>query len=437
MVTSRALPGLERKPGGPDNWVEEVGGLPEYIERIAKHLHYEKGMTISHAIATAVNTVKRWARKGGVVKYGDPNNMHVTTVTAAQAMKAVAEWEAKKAKARTSAGSGRSGTLARRATNLSESNLSLQALATRTGSIEDPVQRGRARRMIIDLALPAQQKCKYCDAPATKRILHSEGMAYIPTCDNHLDKGKKDAMACVPSGKPDPSNINSITDLSELIDLAMTKDGRKSFRNQGKWKHGFVPADSKAVEAKAKGSPIATRRINRLFGRPSGSQTKRTGPATKSAPMIKVKTDSGKKRSGSESVQDVGQSQRLVVKDARNSQRVTPANTEVSKGRRPTKRSDQSWDKIPESQKTVRGGKRYVLTTYNGQQSLTEWTGGEHDVVAPNVNDRVLKSITTNDANNLSTAAIRRLLKVKGQPEAVRRVLNAALADKVRRGVTA
>src|SRR6185312_28919 len=28
--------------------------------------------------------------------------------------------------------------------------------------------------------------CKYCDATATKYVLHSEGMAYIPTCDEHL-----------------------------------------------------------------------------------------------------------------------------------------------------------------------------------------------------------------------------------------------------------
>jgi hypothetical protein len=30
---------LERKPGGPDNWIERQGGLPNYIERIAVHLH--------------------------------------------------------------------------------------------------------------------------------------------------------------------------------------------------------------------------------------------------------------------------------------------------------------------------------------------------------------------------------------------------------------
>jgi hypothetical protein len=61
---------------------------------------------------------------------------------------------------------------------------------------------------------PKHQKCKYCKNHATKRILHSEGMAYIPVCDDHLDKGKQDAAASVPSGNPDPSNINSVQDIT-------------------------------------------------------------------------------------------------------------------------------------------------------------------------------------------------------------------------------
>lgn len=90
LVKSSVYPGLERKPGGPDNWVEKAGGLPSYIERIAKHLHYEQGMSISHAIASAVNTVKKWAAGGG----------NVTTATQAKAARAVAQWEAKKIKGR-------------------------------------------------------------------------------------------------------------------------------------------------------------------------------------------------------------------------------------------------------------------------------------------------------------------------------------------------
>ena len=61
--------------------------------------------------------------------------------------------------------------------------------------------------------LPKSQKCKYCTDQASKRILHSEGMAYIPTCDKHLKKGKDDAAACVPYGGSDPSNIVRVDDI--------------------------------------------------------------------------------------------------------------------------------------------------------------------------------------------------------------------------------
>jgi hypothetical protein len=68
------------------NWVEKAGGLPIYIKRIAKHLQ-EQGMSESHAIASAVNTVKRWSRGGKGVKAD----------TVAKALAALADWEAKKA----------------------------------------------------------------------------------------------------------------------------------------------------------------------------------------------------------------------------------------------------------------------------------------------------------------------------------------------------
>lgn len=93
-VSSSAYPSLERKKGGPDNWVEAAGGLPSYIERIAKHLHHEQGYDISRAIATAVNTVKRWAAGGTVTAGGGPK---VSARTQSQAAKALAQWETKKA----------------------------------------------------------------------------------------------------------------------------------------------------------------------------------------------------------------------------------------------------------------------------------------------------------------------------------------------------
>ena len=81
------------------NWVEDVGGLPLYIRRIADAL-IRRGHAESHAIATAVNTVKRWARGGSVRANGGPN---VRPDTAAKAAAALASWYAKRAAARASA----------------------------------------------------------------------------------------------------------------------------------------------------------------------------------------------------------------------------------------------------------------------------------------------------------------------------------------------
>lgn len=78
--SSRTHPDLPNKPGGPDNWVEKVGGLPDFIKRVAKHIFYDSpGMTVSHAIAAAVEQCKKWAAKGNP-----------------KAIAAIAQWEAKK-----------------------------------------------------------------------------------------------------------------------------------------------------------------------------------------------------------------------------------------------------------------------------------------------------------------------------------------------------
>jgi hypothetical protein len=81
------------------NWVEEVGGLPGYIRDIADSL-MKKGTGESNAIATAVNTVKRWA-KGGPARAGGKGS--VSAKTQAKAAAALAEWETKKAAANANA----------------------------------------------------------------------------------------------------------------------------------------------------------------------------------------------------------------------------------------------------------------------------------------------------------------------------------------------
>jgi hypothetical protein len=76
------------KKAGKNNWVEEdaVGGLPEYICRIARAVHRDGKHSVSQSIAIAVGRVKTWARGGG----------GVTAKTRAQAAKALAQWETKK-----------------------------------------------------------------------------------------------------------------------------------------------------------------------------------------------------------------------------------------------------------------------------------------------------------------------------------------------------
>lgn len=78
------------------NWVERNGGLPKYIERIAVHM-VSKGFSHSHAIAAAINTAKKWCATGEVHQW--PGIQMINLGSRAEACKAVAEWEALKARA--------------------------------------------------------------------------------------------------------------------------------------------------------------------------------------------------------------------------------------------------------------------------------------------------------------------------------------------------
>lgn len=71
-----------------ENWVDKTGGLPLYIRAIM-HALIRSGHSRERAIQLAVGTVKNWASGQG----------NVSAATRARAAKAVAEWEAKKARA--------------------------------------------------------------------------------------------------------------------------------------------------------------------------------------------------------------------------------------------------------------------------------------------------------------------------------------------------
>ncbi len=79
------------------NWVARSGGLPRYI-RIVAHGLQRKGKTESEAIRLAIGIVKNWASGQG----------HVSPKVRAAAVKAIAQWEAMRARAHVPTGSKKS-----------------------------------------------------------------------------------------------------------------------------------------------------------------------------------------------------------------------------------------------------------------------------------------------------------------------------------------
>ncbi len=84
MATSSAS--LDRSP--ESNWVQEAGGLPPYIRKIARAIE-RTGRPLSSAIPIAISRIKVWAAGGD----------GVTPKTRAKAAAALAQWMALRAKA--------------------------------------------------------------------------------------------------------------------------------------------------------------------------------------------------------------------------------------------------------------------------------------------------------------------------------------------------
>ncbi len=482
LVSSRVYPGLERKPGGPDNWVEAARGLPAYIERIAKHLHYERGFSISHAIATAVNTVKRWARGGHVTKHG--TRKRVSAKTIAQAAAAVASWEAKR----------RAGALALTEalyevidlTEVSEEfafdlldlvqddtsgeqtecatllGMDIQELAERANQVSDPEKRATARQAVLDLAVPKheltaekrRQRAKsgqampdgsfpIFDATSLKSAIR---LARTPEQRAHVKRRAK-ALG-LSSMIPDKWDMaEQPTTAAEVIDLASTiaprnpagkaKDGRRRYKRQGKWGHGFVPLDQAAKESKAKGSPIAIKRLNRIYGGKvsKGRSGNRSAGGRKQDPH-EVKIDE-RTRPGSERAKDIGHLRHSSV-DANTNQPPPPLKErqkESTKQSRIPERARQNWDEIPEALKTVRGGKRYVLAEFGGKQYVTEWLGGIREQKSTDLNKRkVMRTITMADALKMSPGDITAMINNPRTPDHVKKLLRRSLKERRKAG---
>lgn len=508
LVSSAVYPGLERKPGGPDNWVERAGGLPSYIERIAKHLHYEKGMTISRAIAVAVNTVKRWARMGKVAKYGSKE--HVTAKTAALAAKAVAEWEAKKAAGHVhlsdellavieasevseeyalhlaeqvldEAGAiidlasdtmGVEGAGADETEHGTLCSMDISDLAERANRIEDPTQRAAARARVLELAVPASQlTAEKRKQAASKGQAMSDGsfpitdknslksairLAQTPAQRRHVIARAR-ALGCS-HYIPDSWNT-SLAELAVqgLVDLASTiaprnargrvRDGRRSYKGQGKFRHGFIPVDQAAKEAKAKGSPIAIKRLNRLYGTTAGSARSAPGAYQKSARGRAGQRSAGDRKINTETVRITegkegakGSTSGVAFVNARQAaatnrspKKVGGQFKEASKETRTPERARQNWDEIPEKLKTVRNGKRFVVAEYADGQYITPWVGGVQGVTGGSTDQRkVYATLSAPTAANMSSAQLRDVINNPRTPDAVKKVARQGLRDKAK-----
>lgn len=91
-VDSKLLPPLKNDPA-KTNWWEKVGGLPDLVTRISKHLVSERAYSESHAIATAISQVRKVCASGRT--FGGRTAVHESTK--AEYCKAAAEIEAKRA----------------------------------------------------------------------------------------------------------------------------------------------------------------------------------------------------------------------------------------------------------------------------------------------------------------------------------------------------
>lgn len=93
----------------------------------------------------------------------------------------------------------------------------------------EPIPCGGAQRAagasasdVAGKELPKTQKCAFCSAQATTRVIHSEGMAYVPACDDHVDKAKDAAARCTPDGTVDRSNIDAVRPIPAAKSVGVT-----------------------------------------------------------------------------------------------------------------------------------------------------------------------------------------------------------------------
>lgn len=98
---------LEKVPG-VQNWVDRLpAGLKarwhkSIIYRAAVHMHFERGMPVGKAIASAINWARHIVATGDVKQWPGPQQVNPKSV--GECVSALATWEAMKAHARASKG---------------------------------------------------------------------------------------------------------------------------------------------------------------------------------------------------------------------------------------------------------------------------------------------------------------------------------------------
>ncbi len=146
LATSSAS--LDRSPN--KNWVENAGQLPPYVRKLARAIE-KSGKPLSSAISIALSRVKSWAAGGDDVEAD----------TRAKAVKALAQWEALKAK-----------NAAKKLTKLSRDDGSEYIMLSNVGSFNTEMVRRswdaeqRAAREAYRLANPGTDR-SYDEVPYT------------------------------------------------------------------------------------------------------------------------------------------------------------------------------------------------------------------------------------------------------------------------------
>jgi len=92
----------------------------------------------------------------------------------------------------------------------------------------------------IKKGFPKNQKCKYCKELATKRLIHSEGMAYVPVCDAHLDKGKEAVYRSTPNGERSVDNLDAVLDVKSEDDIELKALDPSYAVNTKQWTNDLV-----------------------------------------------------------------------------------------------------------------------------------------------------------------------------------------------------